>query len=349
MNTYEKKQIFKERLFKHILDLDYESLEDLLAEGNPYGHLNMRYILPININIYKKKHTSTKKEDGEYEWFHGSNTLIYCHNKTPLDIVWKWWVRLFAVRRDNDAPDMDEDEFILPNGLLWGDMDDRFVDLDEMLYNILIILYKEYYKCNINNNKALLKLFFPMRYRKIKMYNYNQDCEVGPSTKTPLIRTKISFIIWAFSDWPENSYRVKNLEYFKENILNYPKDTPWNKEHYTMMLICHPNLFNEFVDKYSLTKKMATFLLKELIKSLTDKCDNKDVDIWENLLKYGANEEEPNIYPETPFMKKMWKLRCVRLDPVRWPSIEDFDDNSAEELREMYYGNPMLLRLEIDE
>ena len=347
MNTYEKKQIFKDRFFKHILDLDYESLEDLLAEGNPYGHLNMRYILPINITIDRRE----KIEDGD--WFNGSHTLIDCHNKTPLEIVWGWWRRLFAAHRSNGfLPDTDEDEFILPNGLLWGNHSSFCLSLTEILCNILIILYKEYHRCNINNNKALWTELFLNYSGNIRMNKYD-PVEEQTTINTPLIKTKISFIIWAFSDWPhwalENSHRVNNLEYFKENILNYPKDTPWNKEHYTMMLICHPNLFNEFVDKYSLTKKMATFLLKELIKSLTDKCDNKDIDIWENLLKYGANEEEPNIYPETPFMKKMWKLRCVRLDPVRWPSIEDFDDNSAEELREMYYGNPMLLRLEIDE
>ena len=123
MNTYEKKQIFKERLFKHILDLDYESLEDLLAEGNPYGHLNMRYILPINMNIYKKKHISTIKEDGEYEWFHGSDTLISCHFGTPLDIVWGWYRVIMRYG----------DDFILPNGLLYSDISARGIDLEEIV------------------------------------------------------------------------------------------------------------------------------------------------------------------------------------------------------------------------
>jgi hypothetical protein len=343
MNTYEKKQIFKERLFKHILDLDYESLQDVLAEGNPYGHLNMRYILPININIDRRENP------GEENYFNGSHSLICCHFQTPLNIVWRWICRLYTIPHE-----FDEDEFILPNGLAWGNIDqclddDDDADIGGIISNIFMILYKEYYKYNFNNNEALLKLF--KRISKIKLLKYDHEKE-QTTKSSPLIKTQISFIMWACSDWTfgiRNSYRIKNLKYFKENILNYPKDTPWDKEHYTMMLVCHRNLFNEFIDKYSLTKKMATIILKELTKSLTDNCDNKGIDIWENLLKYGANEEDPLIYPETPFMKKMWKLRCVRLDPARWPSIEYFDDISVEELQAMYYGNPILVRLEIDE
>lgn len=333
MNTYEKKQIFKERLFKHILDLDCESLEDLLAEGNPYGHLNMRYKLPININIDRRE----KPAAGE--WFNGSHTHIHCHNKTPLRIVWEW-IRHVWWDQDKGTFEGGADDFTLPNGLCWFHHSEG-CQLTDILRNIFMILYKEYCKFNVRLDKWFLSFG-----GHLELYTDSSDNEDEDGWEKNEVKTPISFIMWACKEEEEE---IKNLEYFKKNILNFPKDTPWCKEHYTMMLVCHRNLFNEFIDKYGLKKKGATDILKKLIKSLTDKCDNKDVDIWEKLLEYGANEEEPNIYPETPFMKKMWKLRCVRLDPVRWSSIEDFDDNSAEELREMYYGNPMLLRLEFDE
>ena len=346
MNTYEKKQIFKERLFKHILDLDCESLEDLLAEGNPYGHLNMRYKLPININIDRRE----KPAAGE--WFNGSHTHIHCHNKTPLRIVWEW-IRHVWWDQDKGTFEGGADDFTLPNGLCWFHHSEG-CQLTDILRNIFMILYKEYCKFNVRLDKWFLSFGGHLELSTFGGTLRERGSGFDRYPECEKVKTPISFIMWACSEEEE----IKNLEYFKKNILNFPKDIPWRKEHYTMMLVCHRNLFNEFIDKYGLTKKMATILLKKLIKpgrtdssldGLTDNCDNKDVDIWENLLKYGANEEEPNIYPETPFMKKMWKLRCVRLDPVRWSSIEDFDDNSAEELREMYYGNPKFLPLEFDE
>ena len=212
-----------------------------------------------------------------------------------------------------------------------------------------MILYKEYSKFNERLDEWFLKkhkILGSLELSTVEGILRERGSGFERYPECEKVKTPISFIMWACREEEEE---IKNLEYFKENILSFPKDTPWTIEHYTMMLVCHRNLFNEFIDKYGLKKKGATYILKKLIKSLTDNCDNKDVDIWEKLLEYGANEEEPNIYPETPFMKKMWKLRCVRLDPVRWPSIEDFDDISAEELREQYYGNPMLLRLEFDE
>ncbi len=356
MNTYEKKQIFKERLFKHILELDYESLQDLVAEGNPYGHLNMRYKLPININIDR---IHTRREVGHDGWFNGSSTHLDCHNRTPLSIVWEWIREIWWDQEHNETK-CGVEEFILPNGLCWGNHCSHWIDgtpkLTDILRNIFMILYKEYCKFNVRLDKWFLSFGGHLELYTVEGILRERGSGFERYPECEKVKTPISFIMWAYSE--EEEEEIKNLEYFKKNILNFPKDTPWTKEHYTMMLVCHRNLFNEFIDKYSLTKKMATILLKKLIKpgrtdsspdGLTDDCNNKDVDIWENLLKYGANEEEPNIYPETPFMKKMWKLRCVRLEPARWTSIEDFDDISAEELREMYYGNPKFLPLEFDE
>lgn len=334
MDTYEKKQMFKERTFKHILDLDPESMEDLFTEGNPYAHLNMRYKLPIDIGIDRRE----KIDDGE--WFNGSHTLIQCHNKTPLEIVWQWIREVWWDQGRNPGRDCSEDEFILPNGLCWGNHPGG--ELTDTLRNMFMILYKEYCKFNLKLNDWFLK--------------FGGHLELYTDDKKNEVKTPIGFIMWA--QWvteryghdsekiKENEFQLqKSSEYFKENILRLPKDTQWLKEHYIMMLVCHRNLFNEFIDKYSLTKKMARNLLNKFIKSLADNCDNKDVDILENLLKYAKYErkqEEYLNYPENPFMKRLWKLRCVRLDPVRWSTIEDFDDIPVKEIQQFYYGHPKM-------
>lgn len=38
--------------------------------------------------------------------------------------------------------------------------------------------------------------------------------------------------------------------------------------------------------------------------------------------------------------KHLWKRRLVELDPKRWPTVDDFDDISVEELKAMYEGHP---------
>lgn len=45
-STYEQKQLFKYRFWKHIFELDYDALSDLLEEGNPVGHLNFPFCVP---------------------------------------------------------------------------------------------------------------------------------------------------------------------------------------------------------------------------------------------------------------------------------------------------------------
>tara|TARA_B110000091_G_scaffold46583_1_gene51065 strand:+ start:2784 stop:3356 length:573 start_codon:yes stop_codon:yes gene_type:complete len=37
---------------------------------------------------------------------------------------------------------------------------------------------------------------------------------------------------------------------------------------------------------------------------------------------------------------RQWKYKLVELDPKRWPTVDDFDDISVEELKAMYEGHP---------
>ena len=47
--------------------------------------------------------------------------------------------------------------------------------------------------------------------------------------------------------------------------------------------------------------------------------------------------------------KHLCKRRLVELDPKRWPTVDDFDDISVEELTAMYDGHPLVVVLEYDE
>ena len=46
MASYAEKQLFKTRFWKHIWNLDPESLRELLDEGNPIGHVNFPFRVP---------------------------------------------------------------------------------------------------------------------------------------------------------------------------------------------------------------------------------------------------------------------------------------------------------------
>ena len=47
--------------------------------------------------------------------------------------------------------------------------------------------------------------------------------------------------------------------------------------------------------------------------------------------------------------KHLCKRRLVELDPKRWPTVDDFDDISVEELKAMYEGHPLVVVLDYDE
>ncbi|MDA7838981.1 hypothetical protein N9A45_01440 [bacterium] len=46
MASYGEKQLFKTRFWKHVWELDAESLRELLDEGNPIGHVNFKFRVP---------------------------------------------------------------------------------------------------------------------------------------------------------------------------------------------------------------------------------------------------------------------------------------------------------------
>jgi hypothetical protein len=62
-----------------------------------------------------------------------------------------------------------------------------------------------------------------------------------------------------------------------------------------------------------------------------------------------ALECENDEYEAVWLGKHLWKRRLVELDPKRWPTVDDFDDISVEELKAMYEGHPLVVVLEQDE
>jgi len=79
-------------------------------------------------------------------------------------------------------------------------------------------------------------------------------------------------------------------------------------------------------------------------KTLSSGSD-KDEDV-----KYNVYDKFIQTYEtQLGIFKHLWKRRLVELDPKRWPTVDDFDDISVEELKAMYEGHPLVVVLEQDE
>jgi hypothetical protein len=73
-------------------------------------------------------------------------------------------------------------------------------------------------------------------------------------------------------------------------------------------------------------------------------CLDKDTDV-----KYNVYDKFIQTGVTNGIFKHLWKRRLVELDPKRWPTVDDFDDISVEELKAMYEGHPLVVVLEQDE
>ena len=76
--SYEQKQQFKERIFRHILELDAESLKDLLKEPIPYDNLNdVRYSAPVApVSIIYDKETEVGLLNGDVPLDIGNSDMM---------------------------------------------------------------------------------------------------------------------------------------------------------------------------------------------------------------------------------------------------------------------------------
>ena len=136
--------------------------------------------------------------------------------------------------------------------------------------------------------------------------------------------------------WDETQSRSELVQSFfqepDENI--FP-------EHFQLMFALYTKHFVRFVRKFKSrfhAQDICDWIFERLDKD-TDYLDNlglECVGIWEFFLE--ANITPKKCSPKT--MKRLWQLRCVQLDPERWPDIAALSDISWKELKAMYEGHP---------
>ena len=268
--SYSDVQTFKSCFWKHVWELDPESLRDLLKEGNPVGHVDFKFRVPSHhgydfIPAYEGMYSACSKTHG------GQNKAIdnylECHDKTAVEILWSMLLRI------------GEYGLVLPSGA-------RINDDYTVVTETLVALWR-----NGATNVSGLSYVW-------------HDEEV-------LVRVKDLSGVVLINIWghPDKEQEQLMEEFFERSCTAQP-------EHYQLMLLLHPRHFNRFLN---------TFPLYDM-DDLFDWC-KADTDVTE----------------------KLWKLRLVKLDPKRWPTVDDLDDISVEELKAMYEGHPLVVVLEQDE
>ena len=269
--SYSDIQTFKSRFWKHVWELDPESLRDLLKEGNPVGHVNFKFRVPSHhgyeiIPAYEGMYSACSKTHG------GQNKAIdnylECHDKTAVEILWPM---LLSIGTDG---------LVLPSGARIND--DNYTVVTETL----VALWR---------NGATNTFSRSWIWHDEKVFvNVKDLCGV------------VLINIWGHPDKEQD--QLIN-DFFAWTCSVQP-------EHYQLMLLLHPRHFNRFLNDFPLS-------------------DMDDLFDW--------------CKPDTDVTEKLWKLRLVNLDPNRWPTVDDFDDISVEELKAMYEGHPLVVVLEQDE
>lgn len=113
MASYAEKQLFKTRFWKHVWELDPESLRELLEAGNPIGHVNFGFRVPSDHGYpfapgYKGKiyEVSNTKDKSTSEFRNEAiENYLSSHGKSACDILWKMYSKV-----------EDTGEIYLPNG-----------------------------------------------------------------------------------------------------------------------------------------------------------------------------------------------------------------------------------------
>ena len=124
MASYVEKQLFKTRFWKHIWNLDPESLRELLDEGNPIGHINFPFRVPsdhgyVFHTAYKGQvYEISKTKDKSASEFRNEaiENYLSSHGKSACDILWKMY------------SEVEREDLYLPNGV---NIDD-FCEIREM-------------------------------------------------------------------------------------------------------------------------------------------------------------------------------------------------------------------------
>lgn len=186
MASYAEKQLFKTRFWKHIWNLDPESLRELLDEGNPIGHINFPFRVPsdhgyVFHTAYKgRAYEMSKTKDKSVSEFRNEaiENYLNSHGENACDILWKMYCNV------------EREDLYLPNGV---NIDD-FCEIREM-FSILAkhdpnVMFKTRYTSkwtdcdvtvNIRDIFALRLAFCDLKPEEI--FQYGQSANINGCTR----------------------------------------------------------------------------------------------------------------------------------------------------------------------
>ena len=426
--SYEKKQQFKERLFRHILELDAQSLKDLLQEPIPYDNLNrVRYSAPVGrVSVIYDRETAMGHLNGDvplvysehydngngnwpgYERYDNTvwpltvkndrypHLLIHYNGLNPFQILQRLW------NVCHRPPNCGEIGY-LPNGREIVDFDSTNSQLGD-LHNELIgqgnYGRPEYATTYCLEILPMMNVLFvhidadSLRYKKYHPVGEFCSTHFGLLSVNPGVRGRATegLLRWAVKFASPNVVeRVLQLYPLTTDDLVLGSLRPvvdlrpiFDRESYDRD--CAQSDWNDDFEK-SVFHVLLQHSSKELLNSLSMDKDtvlhhvvtnwesiNIDIDqhimVVDKLLEMGADPTikttkniltsgdkdgyvKYNVYDkfiqsgvEQGIFKHLWKRRLVELDPKRWPTVDDFDDISVEELKAMYEGHPKHVSLQ---
>ena len=421
--SYEQKQQFKERIFRHILELDAESLKDLLKEPIPYDNLNdVRYSAPVvPVSVIYDKDTQvghlngdvpllySKHRDDEYSSYRWAGYERYDNTVWPIEVKqdryphllihynglnpFQILVRLWNVC--HRPPNCGEIGY-LPNGREIYDFDSTNSDLGELhgdlinngsfgrpefstTYCLDILPMMNVLFVHIDVDSLLHCHLFcsthfglgSMRDRNYCMYYPSEGLlrwavqfaspnvvqrvlQLYPLTTDDLILGSLRPIVdkWydrdtAPSDWNEDfekSVFHVLLQHSSKELLN---SLSMDKQTVLHHVVTNDDSINIDIDQHIMVvDKLLEMGADPTIKTTKTVWSggDKDTDV-----KYNVYDKFIQTNVTNGIFKHLWKRRLVELDPKRWPTVDDFDDISVEELKAMYEGHPLVVVLEQDE
>jgi hypothetical protein len=421
--SYEQKQQFKERIFRHILELDAESLNDLLKEPIPYDNLNdVRYSAPVvpvsviydkdtgvghlngDVPLVYREHLDTGPHWPGYDRYDHTvwpltgkkvrypHLLIHYNGLNPFQILQRLW------NVCHRPPNCGEIGY-LPNGREIVDFDSTNSELGDLhgrLINngcygrpefattycmeILPMMNVLFVHIDADSLSHWQQKFCTTHFGLGSMRDQNPICMYYPSEG--LLRWAVQFASPNVVQRVLQLYPLTMDDLFLGSLRpivdkgGYDRDSApsdWNDDFEKSVfhvLLQHSS--KELLNSLSMDKQTV---LHHVVTN--DDSINIDIDqhimVVDKLLEMGADptikttksllsgsdkdgDVKYNVYDkfiqtsvEIGIFKHLWKRRLVELDPKRWPTVDDFDDISVEELKAMYEGHPLVVVLEQDE
>ena len=423
--SYEQKQQFKERIFRHILELDAESLKDLLKEPIPYDNLNdVRYSAPVvPVSVIYDKDTgvgylngdvplvySEHPDTGSYNWpgyerydhtvwpltekiLRYPHLLIHYNGLNPFQILLRLW------NVCHRPPNCGEIGY-LPNGREIVDFDSTNSELGDLhgrlindgcygrpefattycmeilpMMNVLFVhidadsLSHEFCQTHFglpNKFNFYQKFCLPNKFNfyssegllrwTVQFASPNvvqRVLQLYPLTTDDLILGSLRPIVdkggydrdSAPSDWNDNfekSVFHVLLQHSSKELLN---SLSMDKQTVLHHVVTNDDSINIDIDQHIMVvDKLLEMGADPTIKTTKTLGSDKDEDV-----KYNVYDKFIQTSGQLGIFKHLWKRRLVELDPKRWPTVDDFDDISVEELKAMYEGHPLVVVLDYDE